>query len=96
MNHLPGELSGGEKQRVAIARSLIRDPLLLLCDEPTGNLDGDSARTITSLLLDLHRERAGILVVVTHSQELALKMPEVHQVSGGGLHRIEIPNAPKA
>jgi lipoprotein-releasing system ATP-binding protein len=96
LNHLPGELSGGEKQRVAIARALIRDPLLLLCDEPTGNLDRDSANLVASLLLELHHGRAGILVVVTHSAELAMKMPETYQVSGGGLHRIEIPNAPQA
>jgi lipoprotein-releasing system ATP-binding protein len=96
LNHLPGELSGGEKQRVAIARALIRDPLLLLCDEPTGNLDRDSANLVASLLLELHHGRAGILVVVTHSSELAMKMPETYQVSGGGLHRIEIPNAPQA
>jgi lipoprotein-releasing system ATP-binding protein len=94
-NHLPGELSGGEKQRVAIARALILDPLLLLCDEPTGNLDRDSAGMVASLLLELHRDRAGILVVVTHNQELAMKMPEVHELSGGRMHRIEDPNAPQ-
>ncbi|MBA3973592.1 MAG: ATP-binding protein [Candidatus Solibacter sp.] len=96
LNHLPGELSGGEKQRVAIARALIRDPLLLLCDEPTGNLDRDSANLVASLLLELHHGRDGVLVVVTHSADLAKKMPETYQVSGGGLHRIEIPNAPQA
>jgi lipoprotein-releasing system ATP-binding protein len=95
LDHLPGELSGGEKQRVAIARALIRDPLLMLCDEPTGNLDRDSAGVVVSLLLELHRDRAGILVVVTHSQELAMKIPEVHQLSGGRMHRIEVPNAPR-
>ena len=95
LNHLPGELSGGEKQRVAIARALIRDPLLLLCDEPTGNLDRDSAGMAASLLLELHRERAGILVVVTHSQELATKMSQVYRLSDGRLHRIDIPDAPQ-
>jgi lipoprotein-releasing system ATP-binding protein len=96
LNHLPGELSGGEKQRVAIARALIRDPLLLLCDEPTGNLDRDSAGMVASLLLELHRERAGILVVVTHSQELAMKMSQVYRLSGGRLHRIDVPDTPQA
>jgi len=96
LTHLPGELSGGEKQRVAIARALIRDPLLLLCDEPTGNLDRDSAGMVATLLLELHRERAGILVVVTHSRELALKMSDVYQLSGGKLHRIDDPDTPQA
>ncbi len=75
LDHRPAELSGGEKQRVAIARALIREPLLLLCDEPTGNLDRHSADNVASLLLDLHREQQTILIVVTHSAELAAKFP---------------------
>ena len=71
IDHRPGELSGGEKQRVAIARALIRTPRLLLCDEPTGNLDQASAGTIAALLLDLHRREQNILIVVTHSAKLA-------------------------
>jgi lipoprotein-releasing system ATP-binding protein len=71
IDHRPGELSGGEKQRVAIARALIRRPRLLLCDEPTGNLDQASAAAVASLLLDLHRRQQNILVVVTHSAALA-------------------------
>jgi lipoprotein-releasing system ATP-binding protein len=70
-DHLPSELSGGEKQRAAIARALIAQPSLVLCDEPTGNLDRKSADTVAGLLLDLHRERNTILLVVTHSEELA-------------------------
>ena len=73
--HRPAELSGGEKQRVSIARALICEPMLVLCDEPTGNLDRHAAENIASLLLDLHRERQTILVVVTHSAELAAKFP---------------------
>ncbi len=75
LEHRPAELSGGEKQRVAIARALIRQPLLLLCDEPTGNLDRHSADNVASLLLDLHKQQNTILIVVTHSPELAAKFP---------------------
>lgn len=75
LDHRPGELSGGEKQRVAIARALICQPLLLLCDEPTGNLDRNSAETVASLLLALHQQQNTILIVVTHSPELGAKFP---------------------
>jgi lipoprotein-releasing system ATP-binding protein len=75
IDHRPGELSGGEKQRVAIARALIRRPRLLLCDEPTGNLDQGSASTVAALLMDLHRQQQNILIVVTHSPRLAEQFP---------------------
>ena len=75
LDHRPAELSGGEKQRVALARALINEPLLLLCDEPTGNLDRKSAETVASLLLELHSRQKTILIVVTHSPELAARFP---------------------
>ena len=85
LDHRPGELSGGEKQRAAIARALIREPLLLLCDEPTGNLDRASADNVAALLLDLHARRRTILVVVTHSAALAERFPVRYEMSGGEL-----------
>jgi lipoprotein-releasing system ATP-binding protein len=82
LDHRPAELSGGEKQRVAIARALIREPSLLLCDEPTGNLDRQSAENVGSLLLDLHKQRQTIMIVVTHSVELAAKFPARFELTG--------------
>lgn len=75
LEHLPAELSGGEKQRVALARALICKPSLLLCDEPTGNLDRKSAESVTTLLLDIHRRESDILIFVTHNPELAARFP---------------------
>jgi lipoprotein-releasing system ATP-binding protein len=87
LDHRPAELSGGERQRVAIARALIHHPRLLLADEPTGNLDRCTAQTVGQMLLDLHREEKTILVVVTHSTELARMLPAVQELVDGQLHR---------
>jgi lipoprotein-releasing system ATP-binding protein len=73
IHHRPSELSGGEKQRAALARALIMHPTLLLCDEPTGNLDEKAAERVGSLLLELHRAQETVLVVVTHSAALAAR-----------------------
>ncbi len=73
LDHRPAELSGGERQRVAVARALINGPSLLLCDEPTGSLDGASANAVAELLFELHRETGTILITVTHSEELAAR-----------------------
>jgi len=89
MDHRPAALSGGEKQRVAIARALVRQPRLVLCDEPTGNLDPASAASVASLLLDLHRHHQTILVVVTHSAELAARLPIRFELTNRQLHRVE-------
>ena len=70
LHHRPADLSGGEKQRAAIARALIRRPRLILCDEPTGNLDADSAATVADLLIALHATQQAIMVLVTHSETL--------------------------
>jgi lipoprotein-releasing system ATP-binding protein len=88
IDHRPAELSGGEKQRVAIARALIRQPNLVLCDEPTGNLDPASAKTVASLLLDLHRRQRNILIVVTHSVWLASQFPVRFELADGRLKRV--------
>jgi lipoprotein-releasing system ATP-binding protein len=86
LDHRPAELSGGEKQRVALARALICKPLLLLCDEPTGNLDQASADVVASLLLELHRRQETILIVVTHSAELAARFPLRYELRNANLH----------
>lgn len=88
MTHRPAQLSGGEKQRVAIARALIMQPTLLLCDEPTGNLDHHSAETVANLLFELHRQQQTILVVVTHNGELAARFPRRFEMQDQHLKQI--------
>ena len=88
IDHRPGELSGGERQRVAIARALVRAPRMLLCDEPTGNLDRASADQIAALLLDLHHRQRGVLIVVTHSAQLAARFPIRFELQDRRLQRV--------
>jgi len=89
LDHRPAELSGGERQRVAVARALVRRPVLLLADEPTGNLDRRTSQSIGGLLLDLHRQEQTILVVVTHSAELAKSFPRQLEMNDGALQTLE-------
>jgi lipoprotein-releasing system ATP-binding protein len=85
LDHRPAELSGGERQRVAVARALVLKPTLLLADEPTGNLDRASAQAVGELLLQLHEQESNVLVVVTHSMELAKLFPKRFEMNDGTL-----------
>ena len=85
IHHRPAELSGGERQRVAICRALINRPPLLLADEPTGNLDQHTARSVGTRLLELAREQQSLLIVVTHSTELASRFPRHVDLTNGHL-----------
>jgi len=82
----PGKLSGGECQRVAVVRALINQPKIILADEPTGSLDGQSAENLAQLLVELNRENGVTLIVVTHSIQLARQMSRVLELRDGNLH----------
>jgi lipoprotein-releasing system ATP-binding protein len=85
IDHLPSELSGGQKERVAIARSLVMSPTVILADEPTGNLDAKTAKEMTNLMLDLQQQFGAILIAVTHSESLAASMSQQRELAGGTL-----------
>jgi len=86
VHHRPHELSGGEKQRAALARALIMRPQLLLCDEPTGNLDAESSEIVVNLLFTLQQSQKNMLIVVTHDLEIARRFHSEFKLSNGLLH----------
>ncbi len=92
-SHYPSQLSGGEQQRVAIARAFINRPELLLADEPTGNLDGETGRQITDLLFDLNKQSGTTLVIVTHDMELAGRCERIIRLRQGRVVSDEVAKA---
>ncbi|MCX5716083.1 MAG: ABC transporter ATP-binding protein [Candidatus Omnitrophica bacterium] len=85
LNHKPGQLSGGEQQRAAIARALVNKPAVLLCDEPTGNLDSESGKGIIDLLERVNKEEKATLVVVTHEAQIAKRADRILKIKDGRL-----------
>ena len=83
MHHRPAQISGGERQRVAVCRALINNPRLLLADEPTGNLDRSNTEAIGKLLLEINQEQNTVLICVTHSRELAALFPQHQRLRDG-------------
>lgn len=88
MNHFPAQLSGGEQQRVSIARAVVKNPRLLLCDEPTGSLDYQTGRLILGLLSAINRERSSTVVIVTHNAAIGAMANRIIRMSSGAVVEI--------
>ncbi len=95
-SHRPGEMSGGEQQRVAVARALVLEPKLLLADEPTGNLDSATSDAVHDLFFDINREHGTTIVVVTHNPAFAESMPRVVRMKDGKVQRDEAGKSARA
>lgn len=89
----PGEMSGGEQQRIAIARALVRRPRVILADEPTGALDPDTGRVVMALLEEVARESNAALIVITHDMAVAARAQRAYELYDGTLHEVEEPSA---
>jgi putative ABC transport system ATP-binding protein len=94
VEHYPAQLSGGEQQRVGIARAFANEPAVLFADEPTGNLDRATGKEITNLLFELNEQHGTTLVIVTHDLELSRKAHRIIHLAGGKVERIEVLGAP--
>jgi putative ABC transport system ATP-binding protein len=95
LHHYPSQLSGGEQQRVAMARAFITDPKILFADEPTGNLDDENATHITDLLFGMNKEKGTTLVLVTHNLDLAQRTQRILRMKGGRLVEEVLVESPK-
>lgn len=95
LNNFPAQLSGGEQQRVAIARALAKNPLLLLCDEPTGALDYKTGKAILKLLHEVNREMKKTLIIITHNAAIAAMADKVIRVRSGEVESVEINDSPQ-
>ena len=94
-DHFPAQLSGGQQQRVAIARALANRPSILLCDEPTGNLDSDTGHQVLTALRDLNRQQGTTVLLVTHNAAIAPMADRVVHMRNGGIERVEALDTPR-
>ncbi len=93
MSHRPAQLSGGEQQRCAVARAVVTDPMVLLADEPSGNLDDMHSASLHDLLFELARELETALIVVTHNRSLSERADRTHRLANGRLHPVDAAGA---